>query len=75
MVCFVKKRRYVFDRIIRSKKVSFFQVNKNVGPFVSAETFSDKKVVIIFNDNKVEFDLEQSSKIIDYLKENGIPTN
>ena len=60
---------------IRNRIFKFFQTNKNVGPFVSAETFAKKNVVIIFNDNRVEFDLELSSNIIDYLKKNHIPTN
>ena len=62
-------------KLIRNRIFKFFQSTKNVGPFVSAEGFANHKIVFICNDKRVEFDLDLSAKVIDFLRENGIPTN
>ena len=62
-------------RPMRSRVLKFFDTFKNVGPYESAERFAARDISIIHKDNKVNFDLDVSLKIVNYLKENNIPIN
>ena len=59
----------------RGRILGFFSKNKDVGLFQSPETFAKRKVSFIINGQKIDFDEEKSSEIINILKENSIPAN
>ena len=58
------------NRILR-----FFNNERNVGPLVSAESMAKNGIAITYHDERHEFDEAFCEKIINYLKENNIPTN
>ncbi|MEE3343460.1 MAG: hypothetical protein VZS44_05170 [Bacilli bacterium] len=76
VIDFMNNNKYNPDiQPFRSRILQFFSKSKNVGLLESAKTFSDKSIVITSGGNTVEFDLEKSKEIIEYLNQNKIPAN
>ena len=59
----------------RNNILSFLNKSKNVGPFISDKALAQKEISISYKEKVVKLDLEFSTKIINYLKENNIPIN
>lgn len=59
----------------KNRVIRFLTSLKNIGLYMTPESFASKKIRIILKETETEFNQELSEKLINYLTKNGIPTN
>ena len=70
---FIRKHQEEFKEK-RGALIRFFTASKHLGSNVTAQDFANKKISFICKDNKIEFDEENSSILLELLGDN-IPKN